>query len=88
VFVFWLIWLPGMGLIISGIYQAHFFNDESFFQIGLLFCGIQPTVSTYIAMTKADVRQYTLKVVGLSYISSALSSSASYIRTSLSSNAE
>ena len=54
-------------------------------QPGLLFVGMQPTVSACMAMTKADVRKHTLNVVQLSYISTRLSSTASYIRMSLSS---
>jgi len=37
-------------------------------QIGLLFCGIQPIVSTFMAMTKSDVKKYTMDLVTLSYI--------------------
>jgi len=58
--------------------------DGPIVQVGLLFCGLQPTVSTCMAMTKADVRKHTLNVVRLSFISTSKSTSVSYIRTSLS----
>jgi len=85
VFVFCLIWLPGMALVVVGINEIPDFYEGRFLQMGSLFCGLQPIVSTCMTMTKVDVRKYTLKVVTLSYISPSLSSSASYIRTSLSS---
>jgi hypothetical protein len=37
-------------------------------QIGLLFCGTQPIVSTCMAMTKSDVKKYTMDLLTLSYI--------------------
>jgi hypothetical protein len=36
--------------------------------IGYLFCGIQPIVSTCMAMTKSDVRKYTRDLITLSYV--------------------
>jgi hypothetical protein len=35
------------------------------FQIGLIFCGIQPIISTFMAMTKSDVRKYTMDLITL-----------------------
>jgi hypothetical protein len=46
-------------------------------QIGLLFCGIQPIVSTCMAMSKSDVRKYTMNLVTLSYIRTSSSSLSS-----------
>ena len=37
-------------------------------QIGLYFLAVQPVVSTVMAMAKTDVRNYTLKLLTLSYI--------------------
>jgi hypothetical protein len=43
-------------------------NEEGLFiQIGLLFCGLQPIVSTCMAMTKYDVKKYTMDLITLSY---------------------
>jgi len=82
VFVFCLIWLPGMCLVVTGTA----FNNGSLIQPGLLFVGLQPIVSTCMAMTKADIRKHTLNVVRLSYISKRLSLTTSYVRMSLSSS--
>jgi hypothetical protein len=45
------------------------------FQIGLLFCGMQPIVSMCMAMTKPDVRKYTMDLITLPYIRTTSSSS-------------
>ena len=62
--IFCLVWLPGMFLITVG--------DEkelpNFYQAGLIFCAIQPIISTIMAMTKADVRKYTINLLTLSYL--------------------
>jgi hypothetical protein len=64
VFVFCIIWLPGMAIVTYGAAtQTGFWT-----QIGLLFCGIQPIVSACMAMTKSDVRKYTMDLITLSYI--------------------
>jgi hypothetical protein len=42
--------------------------DGLLVQIGLLFCGIQPIVSTCMAMTKSDVKKYTIDLMTSSYI--------------------
>ena len=39
-----------------------------YYQTGLLFCSIQPIISTIMAMTKTDVRKYTYQLLTLSYI--------------------
>jgi hypothetical protein len=41
-------------------------------QIGLIFCGIQPIVSTCMAMTKSDVKKYTTNLITLSYVRTSL----------------
>jgi hypothetical protein len=50
-------------------------NWGFFLQIGLIFCGIQPIVSTCMAMTKSDVKKYTINLITLSYIRDKPSSS-------------
>jgi hypothetical protein len=50
------------------------FKDGLYVLIGLLFCGIQPIVSTCMAMTKSDVKKYIKDVVTLSYIRTVASS--------------
>jgi hypothetical protein len=68
VFVFYLIWLPGIFFV---VYSTKFLSSKNrgfWVQIGFLFCGIQPIVSTCMAMTKSDVRKYTMDLVTLSYI--------------------
>lgn len=54
--------------------------------VGLLFCSIQPIVSTCMAMTKCDVRKYTIDLITLSYIRTAIASSAKDTRTSENTN--
>jgi hypothetical protein len=34
-------------------------------EIGLAICGIQPIISTFMAMTKSDVRKYTMDLITL-----------------------
>jgi hypothetical protein len=63
VFVFPLVWLP-IVLVLAGTG----WQDHKFVQLGLLSCGIQPIVSTCIAMTKSDVKKYTMDLITLSYI--------------------
>jgi len=48
-------------------------SDGFLLQIGLLFYGVQPIVSTCMTMTNAYVRKYTIKLVTLSYIRSSQS---------------
>merc|ERR1712238_234110 len=72
VVVFCLIWLPGMCLLIMGLAQmVH--SSSKFFAVwyipgGLIFVGLQPIVSTCMAMTKADVKKYVIELITLSYI--------------------
>jgi hypothetical protein len=42
--------------------------NKLYVQIGLIFCGMQPIVSTCMAMTKSDVKKYTMDLLTLSYI--------------------
>jgi len=64
--VFNLIWLPGVFLtVFGGTYYAKYSNLVA---AGYLFCGIQPIVSTSLAMMKHDVRKYTIDLLTLSYI--------------------
>jgi hypothetical protein len=64
VFVFCIIWLPGMLFVVFGAAN----KNGILTQIGLIFCGIQPIVSMCIAMTKSDVRKNTMDLITLSYI--------------------
>ena len=75
--------LSGVSYIMAIVTVGTAWNFGKIIQPGLLFVGLQPIVSTCMAMTKADVRKHTLNVVRLSYISTHLSSTASYIRMSL-----
>ena len=56
-----------MGFVVTGCYISAYQRSE-FIRVGLLFCGIQPIISACIAMTKDDIRKYTVKLVSLSYI--------------------
>ena len=64
--VFNLIWLPGMFLVIFGGTERTYYYNLA--MIGYLFCGIQPIVSTCLAMMKSDVRKYTIDLITLSYL--------------------
>jgi hypothetical protein len=57
-------WIPGMAMVVVG--AAH--NCGPYIQIGLIFCGIQPIISTCMAMTKSDVKKYTTRLITLSYV--------------------
>ena len=61
-----------MAFVVYGCYYSSRESRE-WLQIGLLFCGLQPIVSTCMTMTKTDVRKYTQDVVTLSYIRTSLS---------------
>ena len=61
--VFCIIWLPGMLLLVIGTPT----RNGTLISLGLLFCAIQPIVSTCMAMTKHDVRNYCLDFITLSY---------------------
>ncbi|OEU06533.1 hypothetical protein FRACYDRAFT_254554 [Fragilariopsis cylindrus CCMP1102] len=61
--VFCIIWLPGMLLLVIGAPT----RNGTLISLGLLFCAIQPIVSTCMAMTKHDVRNYCLDFITLSY---------------------
>ena len=69
VLIFCLIWFLGMFCIVRGYAE----NLGNWIHIGLLFVGMQPILSTCMAMTKADVRKYTIKMLTLSYIRTSLS---------------
>ena len=62
--IFCLVWLPGMFLITVGDKKIM----PNLYQAGLIFCAIQPIISTIMAMTKADVRKYTINLLTLSYL--------------------
>jgi hypothetical protein len=64
VLVFCLFWIPGMAFIVYGAAN----KDGRYIAIGLLFCGIQPILSTGMTMTKSDVRKYSTDLITLSYI--------------------
>jgi hypothetical protein len=75
VFVFCLIWFPGMFFIVFGAATENIKINGIPITIGLLFCAVQPIVSTCIAMTTSDVRKYTMNLITLSYIRTSSSSS-------------
>jgi hypothetical protein len=54
-----------MDLLVVGAAENNKFSN--LICIGYLFCGIQPIVSTCMAMTKSDVRKYTRDLFTLSY---------------------
>ena len=56
-----------MGFVVTGCFLSAY-QRSLFTQVGLLFCGIQPIISVCMAMTKDDIRKYTVKFVSLSYI--------------------
>lgn len=64
--VSYLLWLPGMYFLIVGTSNEE--DGERGIIIGLLVCSVQPIVSTCMAMTKSDVKEYTLDLITLSYI--------------------
>ena len=43
-------------------------GNNAFVQIAILFLSVQPIISTIMAMTKTDVRKYTIEVLTLSFI--------------------
>ena len=63
-----------MALIVIGVVEKDRFYR--YICIGYLFCGIQPIVSTCMAMTKSDVRKYTRDLITLSYIRKASATSS------------
>jgi len=60
VLVFCFIWLPAMCLLYFS------FDSGASIQIGLLLLSVQPILSTIMAMTKTDVRKYTIELLTLS----------------------
>jgi len=68
IIVYFIVWLPALVLIVcSGpvrtrdyhkCYETECdFGNPTWYPIGLLFCSIQPIISTGIALTKTDVRE-------------------------------
>ena len=55
-----------MALLVVGAVKN--LDHPGFICIGYLFCGIQPIVSTCMAMTKSDVRKYTRDLITISYV--------------------
>jgi len=64
--VFYLLWLPGMYFLIVGTPNEE--DGEKGIIIGLLVCSVQPIVSTCMAMTKSDVKEYTLDLITFSHV--------------------
>ena len=71
--IFYAVWLPGMAFIVIGAAENN--KYANFICIGLIFCGIQPIVSTCMAMTKSNVRKYTRDLITLSYVRKASATS-------------
>ena len=42
--------------------------SKSVYQVGLYFVALQPILSFWMAMTKSDVKKYTLKLITFAYI--------------------
>ena len=74
IIVFGLFWIPGMCLVIIGVSRPDnpVFSTNTMtvrmYQVGLYFVSLQPIASTLMAMTKTDVRNYTKKLLTLSYV--------------------
>jgi hypothetical protein len=64
-----MLWLPGICLVVIGASETEEYGN--LICIGYLFCGIQPILSTCMAMSKSDVRKYTKDLITLSYIRTA-----------------
>merc|ERR1712188_136309 len=60
---FLLMWIPGLLLIIVGAFYVG--GDGNVINFGYLFCALQPILSTSVAMTKSDVRQYVANLLTL-----------------------
>lgn len=63
--VFCLFWIPGMYFLLVGAADKDYGGKHV--TIGLLFCALQPIVSTCMAMTKSDVRKYIFDLISISY---------------------
>ena len=61
-----MIWLPGMACVVIGAAKGR--GNPTIAAVGYLFCGIQPIVSTSMAIMKADVKKYTRDLITLSFI--------------------
>ena len=74
IIVFGLFWIPGMCFVILGVSRpenpAYAKNATTLrlYQVGLYFVSLQPIASTLMAMTKTDVKNYTKKLLTLSYV--------------------
>jgi hypothetical protein len=72
VVVFCLIWFPVLVFLIVGATREDEDRGVLYFQIVLLLSGIQPILSTCMAMTKSDVKKYTTNLITLSYVRTSL----------------
>ena len=43
-------------------------ESKSLYQVGLYFVALQPILSFFMAMTKSDVKKYTMKLITFAYI--------------------
>ena len=64
--IFLLIWIPGFVCWFLAIFGPREFEGICI-SIGYLFCALQPIVSTCMAMTKSDVKQYVFDLITLTY---------------------
>jgi len=71
ILVFVFLWLPGLILVSMGGDESNKYSTNwkgsKLLCIGLLLCAIQPTVSTFLAMTKSDVRVAIFDLITLSH---------------------
>merc|ERR1711865_1294450 len=74
VLVFGLFWIPGMCFVILGVSMTEnpvYTKNATtlrLYQVGFYFVSLQPIASTLMAMTKTDVKNYTKKLLTLSYV--------------------
>jgi len=61
------IWTPGMILIIIGGTESSALSGR-YITIGFMFIALQPILSTFISLTKSDVRKHVIDLTTLTYI--------------------
>ena len=58
------IWIPGILLLLLGSTR----ETKLLYQVGLYFVALQPILSFFMAMTKSDVKKYTMELITFAYI--------------------
>ena len=59
--------LPAMFLLNYGVWIDNY-SGGVYIATGFVFIGLQPIVSTSMAMTKSDVRKYVIDLITLTYL--------------------